>query len=163
MVDIQSKESIDKISDELKIQPSLMIPRELGKNIQLTYDIGPRFIATEQAFSGAVTGSGTISGFFATPANQDFFLISLTGGFSKDAACDISTGMMNITGVIRGRIVNLLQFAIITLTAERDKVVIAFNPPIKLDRNTSIVMQGQFTLGVMSRELSLTGYITDPQ
>ena len=53
MVDIQSKEVIDKISDELKIQPAVDIPRNLAKDIQLVFDVSQKqfgiFIKTATA------------------------------------------------------------------------------------------------------------------
>lgn len=41
MVDIQSKEVIDKMADELKVQPSMALPRKLVNSIQPTYQVNP--------------------------------------------------------------------------------------------------------------------------
>ena len=86
VLDIQSKEVIDKISDELKVQPAHEIPRELAKQIQLTYDIGlvrkGRVISAERD----VTGAGAL---FAVPDdNHDYFLLNVYLSLTATALYD---------------------------------------------------------------------------
>lgn len=163
MVDIQSKEVIDKISDELKVQPALQIPRELAKQIQLTYDVGARRII-DIARGGVRTTSGDLN-IFVTPTDKDFFLVSCSIGYIKDAACDDATGIAaRILATIDGVGRDLLGLPGITLTASNDSITSFFPAAIKLSRGTAIsITGGSFTLGVKVRFGTMKGFTADPQ
>lgn len=165
MVEIQSKEVIDKISAELKIQPSMEIPRELNKNIQLVYNINSdNFIKNtdELTDSGPRTVTGPLTS-FTTPINKDFFLTNVTASFIKDATCDSATGAYDVSIVVNGRVTSILSFPIITLLAQEGVRILYFNPSILIDRNTSIILNGVFTVGVCVRTLDVQGFTRDPQ
>lgn len=88
MVEIQSKEAIDKISDELKVQPAVMIPRELMDKIQLTYDIGEGAIRKGFTAVGErdVTGAGSL---FTVPNDgHDYYLVHARLALTSDATYD---------------------------------------------------------------------------
>jgi len=164
MVDIQSKEVIDKMSEDLKVQPAMMLPRLLGNQIMPTFSVNSDNIITAGGLSDASvrTATGNLNA-FTTPVTTDFFLTNITAGFVKDATCDVGTGGLTISCVIGGRTTTLYAFPVITLTADGDHIELHFSPPIKLDRNTTVLMAGAFTVGVMSRSLHTAGFIKDPQ
>lgn len=159
MVDIQSKEVIDKVSDELKIQPAMKIPREIMDKIQLVYNVNPTnsgniIKAVTKITSGAV-------GFFTTPTTRDFFLTSAFLQNQSDVAATNTLG--SLTVVVGGITIPILEFSKITLTIFNDSLTLSFPNPIKIDRGTAVVLNNTFGLGVSVSSAGITGYTTDPQ
>ncbi len=81
MVEIQSKEVIDKISDELKVQPALEIPRELAKQIQLSYNINPKDVV-EVRNKGLSDGTSAL--IHTTHSEKRTFLLEAAMSIAKD-------------------------------------------------------------------------------
>ena len=164
MVDIQSKEVIDKISDELKIQPSLEIPRQLGKDIQLAYEVNPRILTNlavtlDRAASGGLT-------IFTTDTERDTYITGVIHTFSKDVACDVASGVNKITVEdVSGLSFAISEIAILTLTAEAETVHATLKHPIKLKKGSLVLLGGNnsFAAGLFSRAVTVIGYTTDPQ
>lgn len=99
---------------------------------------------------------------YTTPSDKDFYLTSAHLAYSKNSACDIATGYINIQITIGGVTQVVLASSILTLTAERDTATITFSTPIKCDRSTSISLSASsttFTVGAISRIGSITGYV----
>ena len=165
MVDIQSKEVVDKISEELKVQPAIEIPRELAKQIQLTYDVGAEdIIQEEESLSDATarTATGTFIG-FTTPTGRDFFMTNLNVSILKDVACDITTGEIIVAIRVGGKVITITSFPITTLLVQSATQNLVFPHPIKLDRGSTITMAGTFTAGALIRSLSVQGFLRNPQ
>ena len=161
MVDIQSKEVIDKISDELKIQPSMEIPRELGKNIQLNYDVNPlRFVNEINIINRTTTASAATV--FTTPSDRDFFLTGVTLANVSDATADNTTIALNIT-LESGVVVSIILLRKLTTTAFDKVVTNDFTIPIKLLRGSPITFINAFTVGASVSSVITIGYTTDPQ
>ena len=78
----------------------------------------------------------------------------------KNAACDVATGRTcSLQIQFNGATKTLLSAAVITLTAERVDKTITFNTPIKVDKNTAVVLSGAFTAGSMVRCCEITGFL----
>lgn len=161
MVDIQSKEVIDKISDELKIQPALNIPRVLGKDIQLVYGVNPQKNNTV-LFSTVRAASASNFVLFTVDSNKDTFLTGLNFTVDSDVVADNTTYHVELT-VANGAEFRIFQFFKTTTTAIRDQIVLNFNHPIKLFRGSTIQLTNVFTVGVGSAVVTGFGYTTDPQ
>lgn len=160
MVDIQSKEVIDKISDELKVQPALEIPRTLAKDIQLTYDVNPP--RNVKAFvSGAIvtSGSGTIT---TSHATKRTFLQSCYLKYQADATADSTTYLLTFTpkGFATTEFIKLTK---LSLTATIDGLSIVFPKAIELEPNTTIIVTQTFTVGASTMTGGATTWETDPQ
>lgn len=135
MVDIQAKEVIDKISEDLKIQPALQIPRAIGDKIQLVYGVNPERLV--QAISDVASDStaGTI---LTTHATKDTFLVGIDLSVSKDIVSD--SIFTDVRGFPFGltTAVNLISLRYEPLTAGAHHKNIAFTKPILLARNTTL-------------------------
>lgn len=81
MVDIQSKEVIDKIADELKIQPAEAIPRKLNDSIQPTYNVNPRKVI--KVINGGASDSVSTQ-IFATNSKKITYITAISMSVSKD-------------------------------------------------------------------------------
>lgn len=160
MVDIQSKEVLDKIADELKIQPNLQIPRELAKQIQLTYEVNPKRIVTFNTSSTRNTSGTTIV--ITTPTDRDFFLTSLQLSTQFNATADNTLISMN--AVLKGGPTRaIIRLQKLSLTAYTGITTREFNPPVLLERGSDISMGSTFTVGSGITGASIMGYTTDPQ
>jgi len=162
MVDIQSKEVIDKISDELKVQPSLEIPRRLMDKIQLVYGVNPDY-REKMRFATATritTGASTI---LTSNTTKRTFLTGLYFNYQHDVVADSTGFTITATPIATRAVTNVVNLVKITLTAKQDRVSITFNPPMELAPNTSVVMNQTFTVGVGVMAGGVTFFETDPQ
>ena len=160
MVDIQSKEVIDKISDELKIQPAMQIPRGIGKDIQLIYNVNILRRINSTTHSRRIsTGSNTI---LTTPTDRDFFLVGTYIDSAMSATAD-STEMIIVAEPETGGSVTINSLNKITLTAFTGNNTIMYPIPIKLRRGSTIVLTHTFTVGSGFTTGIIYAYVTDPQ
>lgn len=113
MVDIQSKEVIDKISDELKVQPSMAIPRALGKDIQLVYGVNP---PKEIKVRFASLSDGTSVTAFTAATGKRTFLVSASVTVSKDVVSPAIATQLNAFPVGRSSAVTMLMLRYEPLT-----------------------------------------------
>jgi hypothetical protein len=159
MVEHQSKEVVDKISDELKIQPALLLPREIAKQIQLTYNVNPLRPSTILRSTALTsTGVGTI---FTTPSDRDFFLTAATMSIQCDSTATTTAYSMKM--FVEGVSKALISISKITLTTTSKELAICLKFPLKLDRGTTITLNQTFGAGVSVMSGTITGYVTDPQ
>lgn len=161
MVDIQSKEVIDKISDELKVQPAMAIPKALAEKIQLVYQVNAERRATVVA-SKSKTSTGTIT-VLATPTDRDFFLTNVYFAWKGDAA---NTGTeLLVTVDVDGQAIETELFAFnkVPSVVTADHINMPLNPPIKMARGGNIKMTQIFAAGTGGMECTVVGYTTDPQ
>lgn len=160
MVEIQSKEVIDKISDELKIQPALEIPKELAKLIQLTYVINPKRII-DVFGSGRSTTTGT-STILITSPERDTFITGISWSLHADVTNNGVAANVNIT-LADGRVVEVINLQKLAALEQLFEKFLMFDPPIKLLRGSSVTHNHTFTLGSSAMNTVIFGYQTDPQ
>ena len=107
------------------------------------------------------TGSGTI---YTTPTDKDFYLVSASLSFIKDATCDQATGTSAaVNVVIDGTTVSTVSTSGLTLTAQSGEVSLSSGYPIKVDRGTTITIGGgAYTVGTLCRAATIQGFTLDP-
>jgi len=149
MVDIQSKEAIDQMSEDLKIQPSMALPRTLKGDIQPVYAINnQRGINLLVDVNRAVTSAGfTVH---TTSTEKDTYLWGVTGSWLSDATADnVSISLFTkIFGHVSGQAV--FRMNKLTTTAHTSEQSIFFTVPIKLQPATTITFSNTFTVGASS-------------
>lgn len=160
VLDIQSKEVIDKISDELKVQPALEIPRKLADNIQLSYDVSPpKHIQTTQGSSSDTTSVNIVT----VSTTKRTFVVGISLSIAKDIVNDgIFT---NIAMVPKGQSVAQTVFRIRyePITVGQFTESILFPLPIELEKGSSItIVNGSGTASIDSTGI-IYFYETDPQ
>jgi len=160
MVDIQSKEVIDKISDELKVQPAMEIPTKIAKEIQLVYDISPRnSVLIVKQGDRATSGSTTVHTAHAT---RDTYLTGLQFSWDFDATADNLQATIKITPEGKGS-VEIVNIKKLTTTANQGSTQLHINPPILLEKATTITLNSTFTVGAGTMSGTALMYETDPQ
>ncbi len=158
-LDIQSKEVIDKISRDLKVQPSLQIPRKLSENIQLIYNVNPeRLIQTKNA-DALNTTSSTIH---TTHATKETFLLGVQLAVSKDVVNDGEFSRITIFPF--GKAVETAHIIRYNFTTAGDfSSSITFPKPIKLEKNSIIGVVNNSGTSLINATGIIFFYEVDPQ
>lgn len=134
-MDIQSKEVIDKIANDLKVQPAAQIPRELSKNIQLTYDCNsPKDIIVD---SLGISDTAS-TGMFTTSSKKRTFVSSLLLSINKDAVNDGINSSIQAFPKTNNEEIKLIQINYEPTTAGQFTHSITFPIPIELKKNTVV-------------------------
>lgn len=157
MVDIQSKEVIDKISEDLKIQPALQIPRAIAEKIQLVYGVNPRRIG-RTANAG---GTGATIAVHTAHATKDTWVTSAHISLAKTA---LNTGTVvdfRYTSP-EGATEALIKISLTTLTVGNRDVNISFPTPILIAKGSSIAANINNATG-LRMDAGISFYETDPQ
>lgn len=137
-------------------------PQLLGDRIIPVMEVNPKLLRRSQIVrTVSRTASGGPSTMYTTPTMQDFFLTGLWLSFSKNAACDISTGNVTITVTPFGESGKTFTLPVLTLTEERQCLYWTF-PPLKLARNTTIALNSTtYAAGLLSVTAGCIGYVVD--
>ena len=130
---------------------------EIFDSIIPIVNVDPRIDVVRNNSSSA-TGTLTL---YTTPSGSDFFLTSISGDYIKDVVCDQATGRIQISAIIEGITRDIINFPVITLTAQNGSKSLIFLKPIKIDRNTAITYVSNYAAGVMSRSSTLTGFTVE--
>lgn len=164
MVEIQSKDVIDKISRDLKIQPALQIPREILKGIQLVYPIDPERDGLVAENVRAVTGAGAL---FTVPNDRhDYFLVDVTLSTTYDGTCNaVKTfirGDLADTNEVNVELITLLYNPGTTVAGEHH-LHKNFKHHVKLTPGSTVDIVNAFTLGTQSTHGSMTFFKMEQQ
>jgi len=102
------------------------------------------------------SGSGNVT---TIPSTKKTYLTNISYEYVKDATCDNADGTMTVTVNINGTSTALLTVPILTLTAQTQRVNLAFKNPILVDKGAVVSFSSTtFTAGKLSRMCSLYGY-----
>jgi hypothetical protein len=162
MAKINRSDVIQKAVNDLAISiANDKVPTETLDKVQLTYDLNPKYSSFVAEGAKITSGSLTIS-LPVIDARSEIYITNLSVDFIKDAACDIATGTLQLAGItaLHGTIKTLVEFSIISLTAQTSRCDMTFSHPLKLKPNTSLTFYGTYAAGVMSRSVLVTGFIT---
>jgi hypothetical protein len=160
MVEIQSKEAIDKISDELKVQPSMEIDKKLIPGVQPVFEVGNNQTARIARAIKTTTGAINI---LTTKTGKRTFLTGLFLSYMHDVAADSTEIFMTATIKETNLATNIFNVAKLTATAAHGNIHVPFNPPIEIKENTNVSMTHNFTVGAGFISGLVQYYETDPQ
>ena len=136
------------------------IPDQIADKVVPVIDVNPdhnRFVNIIASAAALNATSGTI---YTTPADRDFYLTAACLSLIKDATA--TSTISAISCVINGITTNrVLRIEGLTLTATSQTVALAFEYPIKVDRNTAIVVTNAAAVANITASGSITGYIVD--
>jgi len=160
MVDIQSKEVIDKVSEDLKIQPAMQIPRELAKQIQLVYGVNP---LREIQIANVSVSDATTGTILTTNSAKDTFLVGflLTVAKSSLSPSAFSAIRFTVAGGVGGSANFMIRYE--PLTAGQFTESLSLPLPIKLDRGSDITVTNSSATASIDATGIVYFYETDPQ
>lgn len=147
------------MSDELKVQPALALPRELGKMIVPTFEVNPR---PQMQFIEGIAGDAVSATIMTTHSTKRTFLIATSLSVSKDIVSDSVRSYIAVTAKGKtGSIFSQIRYE--PLTAGSHLLQFVLPLPIELEPNTIIEIVN--TSGTASIDAAgvIYFYETDPQ
>ncbi len=163
MVDHQSKEVVDKMSEELKIQPALLLPKKIVDSIQPVYVVNPvpGHSATAQIKSATISDL-TLGVIHTTHIKKETFLVGAILSISKDVVSNSLFASIKITP-IGSTSLPVIRIRFEPITAGEHTQTINFPVPIKLERGTTIEIENQSATASIDISASVNFYEVDPQ
>lgn len=160
MVEIQSKEVIDKMSDELKVQPALLLPRELGKMIVPVYNVNP---PRNIRVASSVASDSVSATVMTASLTKRTFIIGCSVTIAKSALSD------SIFSILQANIKN--QFSTTSLltinyepsTAGSFTESLTFSEPIEITPGTAISIANNAATASIDTRGTVYFFETDPQ
>lgn len=159
-LDIQSKEVIDKISDELKVQPSMAIPRELMDKIQLVYGVNPERIIRSLHANVSDSTSGTI---FTTATNKKTFIVGVQLSITKDVVSTSLFSNITFTDFLGTADKILMQLRYEPVTAGNIELSTTFTHPVEVQPGTAVAIANSTNIASIDTTGVVFFYETDPQ
>lgn len=159
MVEHQSKEVVDKMSQELKIQPAGALPRNIVNSIQPVYNVNPIYRTNIVA---AKTSSATSSTMMTVPTDRPFFLTSAFLHIIKDSSAVSTATALNVT--LKGKSeLALILIPGITLTAQDTGTSANYGDGMELEPGSLIRITMTSATAVLTSSATITGYTVDKQ
>lgn len=157
----QSKEVVDKLSRDLKAQPAMELPREIGKMIVPVFNVNPeRLIKVKSAGASDSTGSGI----HTTDSIRETYLVGAQISVSKDAVADSLSS--SIKAFVKGNLntaTSIIQLQYEPTTAENLHEVVQFNYPILLEKGKAITITNSTATASIDAVGIIYFYEVDPQ
>jgi len=125
-------------------------------------DLMPNMVAVVPILPVAriVRGSGmtnsTTSSLYTTPTDKDFYLTNAVLSVSKDTTA--AAVAIDLRVLVDGATLTPVRISGITLTALQATVPVSFNPPLKVDRNTSISINASSATANIRVDGAIVGY-----
>lgn len=158
-LEIQSKEVIDKISDDLKVQPALKIPRELMEKIQLIYNINPERRVQVKSKDVSDDASEII---FTASATKRTFIIASNLSVSKDVlAPSIATSLLIVPLGAATTVLNTIRYEPLTVGAFVSNLALPI--PLELEKGSVVTLTNTSATGSIDTTSNIFIFEADPQ
>jgi len=149
-----------ELIDAAKIQTSKdKIPSELAEKVVPVMEVNPKLLRRVNIIKGATAVNTTPVTIFTTQSGKDFYCTAATLSLIKDV--NSTSVYSSIQCSVDGLVVNLLKISSLTLTPQNDSAVINFNPPIKIDRSTAVVIASSTNVANITNTGTIFGYYDD--
>ena len=160
MATINNSKIIKNIIDTARIQTLIDdVPKELaGKVVPVLEVIPKKFTNTH---SEIVNSASVHSIVYTTPTDKTFYLTNVKMGFIKDNLSTASNFWMTYT--LNGIVQPLLRIVSLTLTADSKFLILNLLNPIKLDKNSEIVLGANSFLASQTMTAEIFGYLEDDE
>jgi len=159
MVEHQSKEVVDKLSRDLKIQPAEALPKDMEAKIRAVFNVNPdrqiRFVAANLSDSL----SGTL---FTASATKETYLVAAHLSTAKDV---VATSLFtNLTAVAFGDSEKtLLRIRYEPVTAGQFTTNMAFPLPILLEKGSVVSIKHSTAVASIDSAGIIYFFEVDPQ
>lgn len=160
MVDHQSKELIDNVARDLKIQPAMQIPKKVNDSIQLVYNVlahPERIIRVKNS-----TASDSVETVMHTTSPvKDTFLLGVSLTIAKDVLAT-STASSVVAVPLHTVSSDIIRLRYEPLTAGQFIETVTFPIAIQLDRGSEIKVINSTAVGSIDTTGLIYFYETDP-
>lgn len=96
---------------------------------------------------------------YTTPSDRDFFLCNIQLSLQADVTADNTSAFIQFTTDGTSRFFLLPK---LTTTVFQDSVVMNLSTPLKIDRNTNIILTSTYTVGTATTHGFISGYLNSP-
>jgi len=162
MARINRSDVIQKAVNDLSIsQSGEKIPNETLDKVQLTYSLNKQFSSFVLSTGSTSTGSMSVT-LPSVSAGADTYITGINYSYVKDATCDVATGTLvaSVTPDASNVSTNIVRLSVLTTTAQQDNVALVFPYPLKVKNGTTIGGSNTFSVGSLSRSITVTGFTT---
>ena len=161
MVRINNSDLSNELRDVAKIQVGAdIIPNILSNQVVPVIDVNPKHSRIDTILVASTrTTTATAASIFAARPNQDVFITGCDVSITQDVVCDgISTF---VTGQFDGLTVPIFRINRQPTTAQSINKSYSFKNPLKIDRNSALLVTGAFAAGTYTHTIIIYGYIVD--
>jgi len=158
-LEIQSKEVIDKISEELKVQPALQIPRKIGEKIDLVYSVNP---ARKLQVAGGTVADATEGSIFTAAANKRTFLVHAHLSVAKDVVSDSVSTWLRCTplGQAANTVFLNMRYEPITVASNLNLTWTA-SEPLEIEPGSAVLITNSTATASIDAGAVITYFETD--
>ena len=160
MVKHNSKEVIDKIAQDLKVQPAAALPTELSRDIQLTYNCNSR----PQILSAAAQVSDSVGPevILTTSSTKRTFITGLQFSVTTDAAATAT--VCRVSAQLKGGSAgtSLIKFRKHSATAANLNEQMTYPFPIEIEPGTDIALENNTAVASIDTSCTIFYYEEDP-
>jgi len=159
MAKIERQQAIKRIIDGLRLDTGReVVPNQVHPVMVGTFEVGnPLHTNTVRSGNSAATGTITI---FTSSSIKKFYLQGFVISYEKNAACD-NTSIELVCTPLGDSARTIADIRTITLTASREFIQVDLSTPLLLQPNTTITLTGAFTVGALTRGVTIRGYEDD--
>jgi hypothetical protein len=105
------------------------------------------------------TGSATTTSIYGTPVDKDFYITACVLSVCKDVTATSNSTWIQAT--LEGLPIKLALIAGIALTPQSEVISVSFPNPIKVDRNTGILLNNATNVANIRAEATIMGYTVE--
>lgn len=138
------------------LQTSEGFPSQLADKVVPVMEVNPKLLRIAEICksTGGSTSPITV---YTTPTDTDFYITGATFNCVQDVTSDNIGSSLNIT--VNGVSVKPLYFSALATTAGQfQNQTTSFNPPIKVDKGTTITVSHSGTAGITRLAVCIYGY-----
>lgn len=121
-------------------------------------EVNPKLVKNGIAKTNTSSSNGNTT-IYTTPTDKDFYLTGFIFSMTKDALCDTATALLRAT--TNSQVTDIAALGGITLTAQDKIIAVNLQHPIKIDKNTSIVLNCGKTAGSILLTGTIFGFIDE--
>jgi len=150
------------LTDELRLNVAYdLIPTTVRSDIQPVVEVKKKWCNIVRSNSASASTASNLT-IYTTPADKDFYLVAAVVSIAKNAACDTASGGTSLSATVEGTAQPIVTIRSLTLNAQFVTQTLQLPIPIKVDRNTNIILSGStFGAGEFARGANIIGYILE--
>jgi hypothetical protein len=160
MVEHQSKEVIDKLSRDLKIQPALSLPKNVVNSVQPIFNVNPDRELKAVLGSAIDAASNTI---FTTDSKKETYIAGVGVTVSKDASA--TSNLTTVRAIPYGASSTSYIFAMRyePLTAGQFTSYFTFPHPMRIKKGSTVTITNSTAIASIDASAVIYYYEIDPQ
>lgn len=160
MATIHNSELLRELRQAVSLQQGKdPTPVKLADTIVPVVEVNPRYARIVTFAKNGNATNATATTIFTSDANVDTFITAVTLGVIKDVTSTSTVSAIEV--YINGAAVNLIRIPGITLTVQSEMTTLSLNPPVKIDKNTTVRVTNATNVANIRAEACVMGFTVD--